>query len=196
MTFGSKDLHVLDLAGGTGAGILGIVSSIVELLPELPLNIYLYAADISTVALSIYSEVADELSQQFRAAAINVEFKATEWDATKPASTNLLCNAWLNSVGSSETFVLISNLSGAGNALLEDFKRSFQHVTERVSHLPNTVMWVEPESAEKFLKKVVKLIFEPASWFTQPSSHDFSATYKWFHKLQFEKKKSKEVFGF
>ena len=195
VSFASKDIHVLDLAAGTGAGVLGILSSIAELrssggLPKLPLNVHIYAADISDAALTIYAELLTELEPTFASVALGVSLLSACWDASETASTNVLCNDWLASVGKAETLVLVSNLSGVGKALLDDFKRSLQHITERVSHLPNTLLWVEPQgkSAKKFLEKVAELIFKPAKWFVPQSRHGLESKYKWRHEIQLDNK--------
>lgn len=189
-SFPSHEIFVLDLVGGTGAGTIGILAAICHQriegeLPKLPLTVNIYAADISDAALQIYSEMIDNIRAPCLAIGIKLNYCMQVWDATDVAQTSQLCDNWLAQAGAAEVFVLVSNISGAGNSLLEEFKRSFQHVTERVANRAFTLLWIEPRGrgSKNFLTRVVNGIFSAARWVTHYFTTTTDHSYKWKHEL-------------
>lgn len=195
-SFAVEEVHLLDLAAGTGAAAVGILATLSELrrqkkLPTLPLTVKIFAADISPKALEIYAEIINDLKPELNSQAIKVEVKMTLWDASDASQIASICDEWLAAAFEKELFVIVSNLSGVGNETLEKFKRSFQHVTERLATKPSTFLWIEHHgtSAVGFLKKVHELIFAVAPWLTGgPGNKQEGAKYKWLHELQNENK--------
>lgn len=194
-TFAGDSIRVLDLAGGTGAGMVGLLSTLVQLrmngdLPRLPLNVEIIGADISSDALQIYKKFLEKSKPFYREAGILVDIITQTWDASDSSQTADLCDTFLEACGDMELFVLVSNLSGVKSHQWTQMTRSFQHVTERIARKTSTLLWIEPQGggATEFLSKVRKGVFDFASWLKLVSVEKAEFKYKWHHRIQIAKK--------
>ncbi|WP_447707113.1 hypothetical protein [Methylobacterium brachiatum] len=185
------NIHILDLVGGTGAASSAMLCTIADLrsqnvLPMLPLNVAITAADVSEDALTIYNEMLAEISPALSAAGINVLVNLERWNALDVASTSALCDKYLASIVYGEILVMVSALSGIGKQGIEDVARSFMHVSERISNRPSTFAWIEPHnnSGWDFLNRVATRIFGPSHWFTDQTPESIRASFRWRHLLQ------------
>jgi hypothetical protein len=166
LTFSSHRISILDIPCGTGAGGLALLSVIHELrlagiIPTLPLEISILAGDKSVFALGIYVEQLNQLRESLRTTGINVDIKIIELDATDLISTTRLCGIWEQTVfQADESFVLVTNFSGAGKKLFEQFKESFRHISARASHKNATLLWIEPgdPGGKTFLARISEII--------------------------------------
>tara|TARA_Y100000294_G_scaffold153653_1_gene152765 strand:+ start:193 stop:765 length:573 start_codon:yes stop_codon:yes gene_type:complete len=78
-TFSDGRISVLDIACGSGAASISILSTINELrknniIPQLPLQIDLTGGDFSPHALIIYEDIVLHLEKDFRSTGIEVSF--------------------------------------------------------------------------------------------------------------------------
>lgn len=78
-------LHVIDLAAGSGAGTLAMLSLICELrrtglIPQLPVNVCVFAVDYSPAALNHFAALLDKLSPWLAGAGIGVELSLCPCD--------------------------------------------------------------------------------------------------------------------
>lgn len=184
-------LCILDLVGGTGAAVVSLLCCIHEMRyrgvrPMLPLNISVFAADISGHALSIYEEMLTEIRDLISEVGIAVSWKTEVWDARDVSATSALCDRFLHQTTGNELFVIVSALSGIKNSGLDNVSRSFLHVTERISNHPSTFIWIEPhgKSGSEFISRVASLILDLGYWFTNKTPQTFKAIFVWWHKLQ------------
>ena len=190
-SFFEGTLCILDLVGGTGAAVVSVLCCIDEmrrknLRPMLPLNINVFAADISRHALSIYEEMLEEIESFLPESGIAISWKTEVWDARDVSATAALCDRYLHQTRGNELFVIVSTLSGIRNKGLDNVSRSFLHVTERISNNPSTFIWIEPHgrSGIDFISKAASLILDLGYWFTNKTPETFKALFNWWHKLQ------------
>ncbi|WP_341705044.1 hypothetical protein [Ferrovibrio sp.] len=186
------NIIILDLAGGAGAGTLSLLTTLAELIdtkqiPQLPTNIKIVNADYSTdaqeLAQSLHSRIGSHLLQR----GIDLIFSHTEWDATDVTQSNQLCDdVFSTAPPDTEFMILISNISGIGNAGFEGVKSSITHIMQRITNKKAFVLWIEPESgdASSIMKKAFEIV-APIKWLSA-LFHGIppSFTYKWFDKIK------------
>lgn len=186
-SFSSHKIAVLDAPCGAGASLLSLLNVIVaarehQLLPQLPLEVGVIAADISPKALEIYSSLVSKLAPHFAKYGIQLNVSTHIWDAGLVNQTSMLCDELLfrQHSDANEYFVLVSNLSGVGAELEESFRRSFEHVTERISNVISTVLWIEPAITKTFFA-AIKRIFSLSTWLnpTSSSSEEIHYRFQW-----------------
>lgn len=191
--FSSHHVSLLDLAGGTGAGALTLLTVLAELrkhrhAPRLPLHVSILAADIADSALQIYQAMLNLLLPNLEDQAISVTFQTFKWDATLVQTTNELCDLWFSQERPNEYFVLVSNISGFGESKFRDAKRSIEHVEERLSNKTHSLLWLEPgmRSSRKIIKEITTLIDTIWKWLSRehgaPEGTEYG--YDWWHVLQ------------
>ena len=189
ISFATDSLVVVDLAGGTGAAIIGITSTIAKLrelglLAKLPLTVKVFAADISPDALDVYKQMISAFVPFGEAQGVSVELKTFQWDASNPALTSKLFDACTAAAAQCELFVIVSNLSGVGKTAIDTFERSFAHVTERISNMDSTFIWVEHpgNSATTFLQHVWNMCF---GWLFPGTKAEIAAdNFEFRHEIQ------------
>lgn len=161
--FSDKELCILYLPCGSGAGLLGLLSTLTVLRsnkchPSLPLNIKVIGADFSDTALLIFQELIGELAVEYIKQGIKITSSVEKWDATSTTSTTALMRNFFSNPAD-EYFVFFSNFSGAtGNS--SNFDASFQIVMDFVStHYSNhaSILWIEPGNYGKAIKLISKL---------------------------------------
>ncbi|HVI26997.1 MAG TPA: hypothetical protein VM576_12565 [Xanthomonadaceae bacterium] len=109
---------VADAPCGAGAGVLGLLSVVADLrrsdvLPRIPLDVKLVAADISSHARELGVEMLEALRPFLEEQAINVSVEWIEWDATNVASnTHFVRRTIVASDSCARKLLLIANFSG------------------------------------------------------------------------------------
>lgn len=164
--FSDKKLSILYLPCGSGAGLLGLLTTFFTLrehdyYPKLPLNIEIIGVDYSEEALEIFSDMISSISNEFLSVGIYITYSTQKWDATKSIETMQLMHQFFNT-SADEYFVFFSNFSGAAG-VNDDFNNSFRTVLDYVATIGknSTILWIEPgnfKKAEKLLEKIGKLI--------------------------------------
>lgn len=198
-TFSKGNISILDLACGTGGHILSLLTTLGELrlkklLPTLPLNIHILAADISPTALQIYQSLLNHLKPYLLNTGINVEYHTYEWDACNPMKTSKLMDYFFSTtrhISVNEYYVMTSAFSGfAGNEVnFSQIERSLQHITERLGTKYSTFLWVEPDTtgAKKFLSFLSKVFESIQDFFVQlfiENNATSSNTYSWWEPIK------------
>lgn len=165
--FSDKTLKILYLPCGSGAGLIGLLTTFFTLrqhkyYPTLPLNIEIIGADYSSDALSIFTEMMNSISKEFLTVGINISYSTQQWDATKSLETMQLMHQLFDD-SADEYFVFLSNFSGeAGKHSKFDssFETIFNYVVTKKQ--VSTLLWIEPDSNKsKSLLQKIKQIFEP-----------------------------------
>lgn len=82
---GDGQIHLLDLAAGSGAGTLAMLSLLCELrvqkvVPKLPLNVSIVAVDYSADALTFYADLLCRISPWLEASGLNVSVNRSVCD--------------------------------------------------------------------------------------------------------------------
>lgn len=200
-TFSKGNISILDLACGTGGHILSLLTTLVELrlkklLPTLPLNIHILAADISPTALQIYQSLLNDLEPYLRNTGIRVIYHTYIWDACIPMQTSQLMDKLFSTtrdISINEYYVMTSAFSGfAGNEVnFSQIERSLQHITERLGSKISTFLWIEPDTtkAKKFLAFLSKVFESIQDFFVQlfiENNATSSNTYSWWEPIKEE----------
>ena len=188
--FSKGNVAILDIPSGTGAGTLGLLAEIANLrakrlAPTLPLNVSIFAGDISQWSLTVFRDLATALAPKLQEASININISTKHWDATLAHETSALCNDWMDrSLYENDYFVLVSNFSGTSKSLLDSFKRSFEHLAERMAFAPATLLWIEPLSGTAAtIRRKIKQFFSHVPilklLFSEDSLDNQSCHYTW-----------------
>ncbi|WP_263831992.1 class I SAM-dependent methyltransferase [Sulfurospirillum oryzae] len=199
-TFSKGNISILDLACGTGGHILSLLTTLVELrlkklLPTLPLNIHILAADISPKALEIYQSLLHDLEPYLLNAGIRVIYSTYEWDACSSIQTSSLMDTFFeitSTISSNEYYVITSAFSGfAGNETnFTRIERSLQHITDRLGTKNSTFLWIEPDGkdAKKFLGLLNRIFENIKDFFVQifEERESISHTYCWWEPIKKE----------
>jgi len=88
-------------------------------------------------------------------------FDGFEWDAQDVPSTNILLDSWFSqATDTEEYYILVPAFSGVGSSIYKRFEDSFKLIQWRVSNLPVTITFIEPQmkSANIFIKFFKKAI--------------------------------------
>lgn len=199
-TFSKGNISILDLACGTGGHILSLLTTLVELrlkklLPTLPLNIHILAADISPTALEIYQSLLHDLEPYLLHAGIRIIYHTYEWDACFVIQTSVLMDEFFNLTNTTlvnEYYVITSAFSGFASTK-DNFTRiesSLRHITERLGSRNSTFLWIEPDGkdAKKFLGSLNRIFENIKDFFVQifEERESISHTYYWWEPIKQE----------
>ena len=193
-TFSSGKVKLLDVPCGCGAATISVLTTLhalrrARLQPALPLDVEIFAADISTHALQIFDQLMEELHPIIERSGIRVNWTTRRWDAAKIPQTSKLCDDWLTGIViEAEHVVIISNISGVKEKGFEKlFEGSIDHIAARISNCTSTLLWVEPgpTSGYEFLKWIVKKFAASWNWLVDENGPVASTTeFLWWHGLQ------------
>lgn len=176
-----------DAPSGAGAAAFALLSTIAELraneiLPRLPLDVYLVAAELSEPARIYGASVLNEIRSSLEAQAIFVHEDFLSWDVIDPLSnTDLIKRVTIRSADVSQKLLVVANFNaflekeGKRKAAQPQLVELFRHASGENS----VVIWIEPdmnratESSGLFqwlirilsttLKRFAKHIFDSAS---------------------------------
>jgi hypothetical protein len=162
-------LSVLDLACGSGGGLLGLLATIAELrirgcLPYLPLDIGLLAADCSPEGLSIHESMLTRVREVFASVGVRLRWEHTEWDVTLPLATTRLVDRWLEASRTAEEYVVLvsafSGFMGADDQKSASVLEAISDIAKRLHTKTFLLAWIEPmvnESRKQFPKVLNRL---------------------------------------
>lgn len=160
--FSDKTLKILYLPCGSGAGLVGLLTTFFTLrqhkyYPSLPLNIEIIGADYSSDALSIFTEMMNSISKEFLKVGINISYSTQQWDARSNTETMKLMHQFF-ATQADEHFVFFSNFSGA-TGTNNNFDDSFRAVLDYVATIGknSTILWIEPGNFKKAERLFVKI---------------------------------------
>lgn len=154
---------ILDIPCGSGGGLLGLLLTFVELrrhaqLPRLPLEIRLFAADISAEARAIHEGMLRRVQGALAKLGISIIWEYMAWDVTDPFSTAALMDRWLAFAPESEEYlVFISAFSGFAASNAEAVMQGVRDITVRLHSKMFLLAWIEPimKKSERLFEKVV-----------------------------------------
>lgn len=147
-------LSLTDAPCGAGAATFSLLANVAELrrqnvLPRLPLDVFLIGAEISEPARKYAQEVLDELRPGLETQAIFVNAEFIKWDVTCPLSnTDLIQCFTRNSMDCNKRLLLVANFNGF---LERDGKRkeAEKQLEELFRHMSSTenslAIWIEPQ---------------------------------------------------
>lgn len=157
-------LFLLDLAAGSGAGTLSLLSLIAQLrksrlLPQLPLNIKIASVDISPKALQLYQDTLDSLRGPLSTIGIEVSLECHVCDLSVTADFNEVLESLLDDAKAKcvrRFLCILSAISGLGEEGLQQIQPSLQLVAATLSHTKreSSWLWVEPQTKKNLLSAV------------------------------------------
>ena len=149
--FSDKKLRILYLPCGSGAGLIGLLTTFFTLrkhryYPTLPLNIEIIAADSSRDALNIFEKMMNSILKDFLTVGIEISYSTQQWDAERTLDTMKLMHDLFNN-SADEYFIFLSNFSGEAGRHSK-FDNSFRTILEYVitKKQVSTLLWIEPSS--------------------------------------------------
>ena len=165
-TFSIGTVKFLDLCCGTGAGSVGLVSTILELrkqnnLADLPLNIEILGADYSEKSLEYFNNIMTRLKSQLSGTSICLSHVEKIWDAKCLTSSNALIDEFITDKND-EFFILINNFSGIASNSVEIQRTLECNIFPRFSNKKCTLVWLEPYN----YKKAIRLFKKISEWFS------------------------------
>lgn len=157
-------VSVLDLACGSGGGLLGLLCTLAELRsrshgPPLPLDLCVLGADCSDEGRAIHQCMSTRLRPHMAEVGIRLRSEYMSWDATQPFSTTALMDHWFDICHSCEEYIVfISAFSGfmVGNS--DVVLEAIDDIVKRLHDRPSSLAWIEPKGSgsEKMLPKALK----------------------------------------
>lgn len=187
-------IAVLDVPCGTGASLLGLLSTLAALreatsLPTWPLTVYVCSGDVSPFALQLYEHVKSYAADWLERQAIRLEHVTMVWDASRGDSTTELIDAWLYNAPNDvqEYLVIFAAFSGEAGNHFSRYQRSFEQVAERLHNKPATLLHVEPRmtGSKQFFKQLSSLFSRVIAWFKSAPEEPLSDSYRWFNAIRY-----------
>lgn len=164
-SFATGKIGLLDAPCGTGAGSLSLLHTLCSLreeslLPSLPLDVNIIAADYSESALAIYRDMMSSSLEEFSRYNITVSIESTLWDAKDIGSTCQLMSDF-RSNDCDEFFIMVSAFSGIGDEGFTEIDASLRHMQSVLSNDKFTLIHVEPNTkkAKRFFKIIKDYVF-------------------------------------
>lgn len=161
-------IFILDLAAGSGAGTLAILSLIGELrsagcIPKLPLNVHLFGVDYSPNALSFYQETLSEVAEWLEGMGIEVELDSWPCDLKVVGEFSEILESFFEDARKREVrrfLCVLSAISGLGKDGLEEIHKSLEAAAIRLSHKgrESSWLWIEPSGGNTWLFKFLNSI--------------------------------------
>lgn len=158
------ELFILDLAAGHGAGTLSMLALVSELrtndlIPKLPVNVYITAVDYSADSLVIYSEMIAALSPWLETQGMSVTLNLTVCDLCLLAEFNEAMESFFNDAatkGVKRFFCVISALSGVGKEGVEPMLDSLKLAAAKLGHSSraSSLLWVDTKGEKSWLAAV------------------------------------------
>jgi hypothetical protein len=146
-------LCLTDAPCGAGAAAFALLTAIAELraqevVPRLPLDVFLIGAELSNPAREYAASMLRELRAPLETQAIFVEEEFLRWDVTDPLSnTNLVQCATIKSKNASQKLLVVANF----NAFLEREKKRklaqprIEELFRYLSGSNSVAIWIEPD---------------------------------------------------
>jgi len=174
-SFTDGEVILADVPSGSGAGSLGILSSIYELrkaglAATLPIRVKIVAGDFSERAGEHFDALFASLQDVFSTQGIYMFLERVHWDANDLGTAAALVDRVVDKAeGADRIFLLVSNFSDAlkDRGLRSKFEHFVSQFTSRVKGRPNSLVWIEPNSGEarELLPKVDSWVKAVLSWF-------------------------------
>jgi len=153
--FSGGKVGLLDIPCGAGAASATILSAIATLrerdvIPRLPLDVYLVAGDFSPPARTTAEQLLESLRPALARQAIFIHVRFVEWNVLDSQSTMALLHTWMEHARDCrEYFVLTANFSGflkhggKFKSALPQLEQVFGWAGLRKS----SIVWLEPRNS-------------------------------------------------
>jgi hypothetical protein len=192
-TLSSHRVGILDLACGSGAGTIALLTVILELrranlVPTLPLSVDVVGADFSSGAREIFESMCSRIATDLEKAAITLKWRTAAWDGRYSDTTSAVCDQWL-ATPANEHIVIINNFSGHGRDILSDLAFSWRHIGDRLhSATPSKVStwtWLEADAhvGINFLAKIEAFFMGSMTRTFTKHRKTAAETYTWFDSI-------------
>lgn len=173
---------IADAPCGAGAAVLSALAVVarlrkLEVLPRVPLEIRLVAADISSHARDLAREMLDAMRPTLEEQAINVSVEWIEWDATSVASnTHFVRRVVVTSDSCARKLLLVANFSGflslPGKQKATD--PQLQELFRYFAGPESAALWLEPDHNPATKQGgvadwLIKTVKEKWGWFARIS---------------------------
>jgi hypothetical protein len=187
---GDGHVYLLDIAAGNGAGTLAMLSLLCELrannkIPKLPLNVTILGVDYSPAALSYYAELLERIAPWLESTGIKISLSLSVCDLTISGDFSEALESFFDDAkktGVKRFLCVISALTGAGKAGVEDMHDSLKIAAAGLSHKKRSSswLWVEPHVGKTWPTKFadsVRLILKkiPFKFSKKGESYDIKA---------------------
>jgi hypothetical protein len=181
---------VLDVACGSGGGLLGMLCTMAELRrlninARLPVYLHVLAADISRTGREIHECMLRRIQADLAGAGIILTYEHMHWDANDGFSTARLMDKWLQQPNNPETYLVFVSAFGAYTErnlpLVQDAMKAILYRFHDDKQL--YVAWIEPEMKGllKWFTPVVDLFKYVFSRRGSATGHDPGVKFYWQH---------------
>lgn len=188
--FADGELAILDIPGGCSGGIMGIVSTIIELrrtahLPMLPLNLKIVTGDISPKANQIYKEIFKQIESDLIAVGIRYQLIAENWNALIPEHTNRVLDR-LFGLASVNSMHLLFVSAFSDFLHYKSNRKKFKGILDNVKtrFYERDVAYLHIESSENTSREVLKFLVDKLLNWTGVFSNIVGTEFQWLHPLK------------
>ncbi len=183
-------ISILDIPCGAGASICSLLLNLYELrinnfLSNIPVNIDIIGADISTTALEIYEKFLSNIEKHLIKVGIRIKYETKLWDANCPVSTTQLMDIFLKS--NIDLMVYISNFNSSLSVIGDS--QILNQILPRLYNRKATILWIEPgmKRAKRIFKNVIAFIKQKLMDILSVDEELIEEGYSFYHFIQ-EKK--------
>ncbi len=164
-SFSGGSVSLMDLPCGAGAATAALLGTIAELrrreiLPALPLDVYLVGGDISARSLGYAGQLLTAMEPELRRRGIRLYPLFAEWNILDANSTTGLLRRWMeHTAGCREHFLLVANCSGFLHDMgkFKEAKIQLEEVFRWAAERQSTVAWMEPQT-DQAMKRMWPMI--------------------------------------
>ncbi|MBK1685240.1 hypothetical protein CKO18_16940 [Rhodoferax fermentans] len=157
----AKNLYIIDIASGHGAGTLSIINSIHHLrikeesFPTDPLDIDIHALDFSETSLSYYENLIEILRSDYLKVGITIKFHRHIVDLRSDENIKTAVENIKTSIGKNPQYLLTcSAISGVKRTVFqESFARSYSYIVTEFREENSLFFWVEPQTKGDWIKE-------------------------------------------
>lgn len=156
----AKNLYVIDIASGHGAGTLSIINSIhylrtnEEFFPTDPLDIEIHALDYSETSLDYYENLVEILRPEYKKVGITIKLHKHVVDLTSDDNIKHTVEKIKTNIGKNPQYLLTcSAISGVKQAIFQkSFARSYSYIVTQFREDNSLFFWVEPQTKGDWIK--------------------------------------------
>ena len=162
--FSGGRIRLLDIPCGCGAASAALLTTVAELrrqevIPSMPLEVYLTGGDIAETAICYARSLFEDLNKPLQGQSVFLKSHFSKWDIVDAAGTTSLVKDWLSlETDCTKSFLLISNFT---KFLGKD--RNLENSEERLGEIfrwaevnKATIVWVEPIPKDKTKERFQK----------------------------------------
>ncbi|EIO4103758.1 hypothetical protein ACWO0M_004715 [Vibrio parahaemolyticus] len=175
--FSGNKVFLADLPSGSGAALISILSTLIELrrkslIPRYPLELVIVAGEISPSAIEYLEKQLENIKPFLEEQAITIEYFTRSWDVMDKISTSdLIREMTIKSLGCTSRLLILSNFNGflGSSNNWKKAKDQFDEIFRHSRDVNSAVIWIEPQS-----KKAQSLVDKLVNWFQSVFKGDSS----------------------